>query len=71
VAALQHAASAFELRVAAVCLALAGKLNEAKRFAALVRQSDPRRLVSNLQDWQRDADVERYKEGLRLAGLPE
>jgi len=54
---------------------LAGQINDAKKFAGLLLQADPQRRMSNLVDvlgpYRRAEDIERYKEGLRLAGLPE
>jgi len=62
-------------RIAAASAALAGLLKEARRYADLLLGLDPARRVSNLVDvlgpYRRPEDIERYKEGLRLAGLPE
>ena len=63
------------VRIAAASAASAGRLDEAKRFIALMRQVDPTRRMSNVEDtlgpYRRPEDLERYKEALRLAGLPE
>ena len=62
-------------RIAAASAALAGRLGEATQFIDLMRQLDPTRRVSNVADplgpYRRPEDIERYKEALRLAGLPE
>jgi adenylate cyclase len=62
-------------RIAAAAAALAGQVADANRFVALLLEKDPRRRVSNLGEvlgpYKRPGDVERYKQGLRLAGLPE
>jgi hypothetical protein len=62
-------------RIAAASAALAGHIEEAKRFAKLLLEMDPGRRMSNLDNvlgpYRRLEDVDRYKEGLRLAGLPE
>jgi TolB-like protein/class 3 adenylate cyclase/tetratricopeptide (TPR) repeat protein len=62
-------------RIAAASAALAGQIDDARKFAGLLLQADPRRRMSNLVDvlgpYKRAQDIERYKEGLRLAGLPE
>jgi adenylate cyclase len=61
-------------RIAAASAALAGHPNRAARFVGLLLDLDPARRVSNLANVlgpYRREDLERYKEGLRLAGLPE
>jgi TolB-like protein len=62
------------LRAAAVSNALAGRLEQARKAIARLRQIDPTLRVSNLKDLtplQRQADIAKYAEGMRLAGLPE
>ncbi len=63
-----------EVRIAAASAASAGRLDEAKRFIELMKQADPMRRMSNVADtlspYGRPEDLERYKEALRLAGLP-
>jgi tetratricopeptide (TPR) repeat protein len=63
------------LRIAAASNALAGRLEQAQKALARLRQLDPARRVSNLRDtmgpYRRAEDVVRYEEGLRRAGLPE
>jgi tetratricopeptide (TPR) repeat protein len=61
-------------RIAAASAALGGHLEEARKFANLLLKLDPNRRMSNLDEvlgpYRRREDIERYKEGLRLAGLP-
>jgi TolB-like protein/class 3 adenylate cyclase len=59
-------------------LASAAKAGDHKRAATLLplyRKADPARRVSNLEEvlgpYRRQEDVENYRDGLRLAGLPE
>ena len=62
------------VRVAAASAALAGRAEEAKVLMARLLQLDPSRRVSNLQDVlgpYQPEDLERFKGGLRKAGLPE
>jgi tetratricopeptide (TPR) repeat protein len=62
------------LRVLAASYALGGRLDEAQRTIARLRQVDPTLRVSTLQDrvpLRRSEDVAKFAEGLRLAGLPE
>jgi TolB-like protein len=61
-------------RVAAASNALAGHMEEARQAMAQLCEIDPNRRISNLSDVcpiRRAADLERLKEGLRKAGLPE
>ena len=62
------------MRIAAASAALAGRPDEATRLMELMRQADPARRLSNVGDtlgpYRRPEDVERYKDALRLAGLP-
>jgi len=62
------------LRIAAVSNAMAGRLEQAHKAAARLRQLNPALRVSNLKDlvgpWRMD-DLAGYEEGLRQAGLPE
>jgi TolB-like protein/Tfp pilus assembly protein PilF len=60
--------------VAAASGALGGRLAEAQRATARVRQLDPALRVSNLKDFfptRRAEDLARWEEGMRKAGLPE
>jgi adenylate cyclase len=63
------------LRMVAVSNALAGRMDQARKALARLRQLDPALRVSNLRDtagpFRRPEDVARYEEGLRRAGLPE
>src|SRR5258706_131209 len=60
--------------VAAPSHALAGRLEQAQKAMARLRQIDPALRISNLRDvltLLRPEDMARYVEGLRKAGLPE
>jgi len=62
------------LRIVAASHALGGRLEEAQKAMARMRQFDPELRVSNLEDRLpplRPEDFARYAEGLRMAGLPE
>jgi len=63
------------LRVSAASHALAGRLQEAQKAIARVRQLDPDFRVGNMKDrlpkFRRAEDFARYAEGLRKAGVPE
>ena len=62
------------LRVYAASNALAGRAAEARTAAARIRQVDPAFRVSALKDLiplRRPADLLRFSDGLRKAGLPE
>ena len=63
------------LRVAAASNALAGRIEQAQKALARLRQLDPALRVSNLKDrigpYRRPEDLARQEEGLRKAGLPE
>jgi TolB-like protein len=62
------------LRIAAASDALAGRLDDAKRTMAHMRQLDPTRFISNLADVLGPYGPEqfaKYAEGVRKAGLPE
>ena len=62
------------LRAAAMSHALAGRMEQAHKPMALLRQIDPELRVSNLTELtplRRPEDVARHAEGLRKAGLPE
>jgi TolB-like protein len=61
-------------RMAAASHALAGRLNQAHKAMARLRQIDPALRVSSLRQMfphRRPEDIARYEEGLRKAGLPE
>jgi tetratricopeptide (TPR) repeat protein len=60
-------------RVAAASHAFAGRLEQAQKAMARLRQIDPTLRVSNLKNvtpLRRPEDLARYGEGLRIAGLP-
>ncbi len=62
------------LRCSAVANALAGNIDEARKFTTRMLQLDPAMRMSRLKDYvpyRRPQDIERVLEGLRLAGLPE
>jgi TolB-like protein/class 3 adenylate cyclase len=62
------------LRVFAASNALAGRLEDAQKAVARLRELDPTLRVSDLRDLtglRRPVDFARYAEGLRKAGLPE
>ncbi len=61
-------------RVAAASHALAGRLDQAQKAMARLRQIDPALRVSDIRHmfpFRRPEDIARYEEGLRKAGLPE
>jgi TolB-like protein/class 3 adenylate cyclase len=60
--------------VAAASAAFAGRIDEAKKAMARVRELNPALRLSNLKDLlpiHRPQDFERWREGMKLAGLPE
>jgi TolB-like protein/Tfp pilus assembly protein PilF len=62
------------LRIAAASSALAGRLEDAQKAMARLREIDPALRVSDLKDLpplRRPGDIARYVEGMRKAGLPE
>jgi TolB-like protein len=63
------------LRIAAASHALAGRLEQAQKAMARLRELDPALRVSNLRDrlgpYRREEYVANLEEGLRRAGLPE
>jgi TolB-like protein/class 3 adenylate cyclase len=62
------------MRVAAASHALAGRLVEARKFVARICLLDPDLRIASLADvvpFRGSADIARYVEGLRQAGLPE
>jgi TolB-like protein/class 3 adenylate cyclase len=62
------------IRESAASNALAGRLLEAQKAMAELRQFDPELRISNFTDWlplRQPPDIARYEEGLRRAGLPE
>ena len=73
--AAQELQSATTCRIAAASAAIAGHREEAAKYMALFLRLDPGRRVSDLADvlgpYKRAEDIERYKRGMRLAGLPE
>jgi TolB-like protein/class 3 adenylate cyclase len=61
------------IRELAAASALAGRLPEAQKAMAHLREIDPAMRVSNVKDWvpfRRPDDLKRLQEGLRMAGLP-
>jgi TolB-like protein len=70
----EHANWAGAVRVTAVSHALAGRLDQAHKAMARLRQIDPTLRVSDLRHMfplRRSEDLARFEEGLRKAGLPE
>jgi len=70
----QQPNSAGAARCAAASHALAGRLDQAQKAAARLRQIDPKFRVSDFRHmfpFRRPEDLARYEEGLRKAGLPE
>jgi TolB-like protein/class 3 adenylate cyclase len=62
------------IRDLAAANALAGRLPEARKAIARLREVDPSMRVSTIKDWvpfRRPADLAKLEEGLRKAGLPE
>ena len=62
------------VRGAAASHALAGRLNEAQKFMTQMRGLDPVLRIVNLNELlplRRQEHFDRWREGLRLAGLPE
>jgi tetratricopeptide (TPR) repeat protein len=62
------------LRAFATANALSGKIEQAQKAMARLRQIDPALRVSNLKDLtplRRPEDMSKYSEGMRKAGLPE
>jgi adenylate cyclase len=62
------------IRELAAASALAGRIPEAQKAMARLRQLDPARRVSTVKDWvplRKPDDLRNLEEGLRLAGLPE
>ncbi|MGC1995508.1 MAG: hypothetical protein WA704_16410, partial [Pseudolabrys sp.] len=61
------------LRIAAASDALAGRIEDAQKNLARMRQFDPTRLISNLRDVLGPCPKEfaKYVKGMRKAGLPE
>ena len=60
--------------IAAASTALAGRMEEAHNFMARLRQIAPDLSFANLRvlkAFQQTEDLDRWTEGLRLAGLPE
>ncbi len=71
---LQQPNSAAAARVAAASHALAGRLHQAHKAIARLRQIDPTFRVSDIRrlfPFRRPQDTARLEEGLRKAGLPE
>jgi hypothetical protein len=62
------------IRIAAASNALAGRLAEAQKAMARLRELDPAMRIANVKEWgplRRPEDLARLEEGLRKAGLPE
>jgi adenylate cyclase len=73
--AVRQWATAPAFRIAAASAAVVGHAGLAAKFVGLLLEVDPERRVSNLAEvlgpYRRSEDIERYQQGLRLAGLPE
>ena len=62
------------LRIAAATYASAGRLADARKAMARLRELQPALRVSNVKDWlplRRPGDLAKVEDGLRKAGLPE
>jgi TolB-like protein len=62
------------IRIAAASSALAGRLAEAEKAMARLRELDPAMRITNVREWaplRRPEDFARLEDGLRKAGLPE
>ncbi len=62
------------LRIGTVSAAFAGQMDVARKFASRLELRDPALRVSRLEDYlgpYRAEFIEKYKQGLRMAGLPE
>jgi adenylate cyclase len=63
------------LRIAAASNAMAGRLEQARKAVAQLRQLNPTLRASNLKDvlgpYRHAQSIAQYEEGLRRAGLPE
>ena len=62
------------LRAAATSYALAGRIEQARKVMARLREIDPGLRIADLRyvtPLQRPEDLAKYAEGMRLAGLPE
>jgi adenylate cyclase len=62
-------------RTLMACHAMAGRVEEARQAWAVARQIDPTQSISTVMNrlrlrW-RPQDVQRYKDGYRIAGMPE
>jgi TolB-like protein len=64
----------FAVSIIAASHGLAGRMDEAHRAMRRLRELDPTLRISTLKDWvplRRPADLGRFADGLRRAGLPE
>jgi tetratricopeptide (TPR) repeat protein len=62
------------LRVLVASHAMAGRIDAARQACVAYQQFDPAARVSNVNDrlaFRRDEDIEKFRDGLRRAGLPE
>jgi len=62
------------LRIAAACFALAGRIEEASKVAGKLKELAPHFRISQVQaifPLRRPEDLDKYCQGLRLAGCPE
>ena len=60
--------------MAAACFALGGRLDEARKAAALLSELAPNFRIAQVRTLfplRRSEDLAKYSKGLRLAGLPE
>ena len=70
----EHTNYVTPLRLAAASSALAGRLAEAQKSMARLRELDPEFRVTHVKNWvplRRPEDLARLEDGLRKAGLPE
>jgi adenylate cyclase len=70
----QHHGYPLAMQTTATSYALAGRIEDARRACALYLQLHPQARLSSIKDRMlcvREEDIEKYANGLRLAGLPE
>jgi TolB-like protein/class 3 adenylate cyclase len=70
----EHPNHLFSRRMAMVCQAMCGRVEEAREACSRVMKMDPTQRISDIRDRQpfrRDSDVAKLAEGLRIAGMPE
>ena len=62
------------LRILVASQAMAGRIDAARQACVAYQQFDPAAAVPNVNDrlaLRRDEDIAKFKQGLRLAGMPE